>query len=195
MAIRFQLILNSLPRSFYARNTVTVAKDLLGKKLVRRIGSKRISGFITETEAYGHTDDPASHAFRRKTERNKAMFEEVGRSYVYFTYGMYFCFNVVARNTRKDAGAVLIRAIKPEKGIDIMKKNRGKKDEKNLTDGPAKLSQALDITKKQYGVDLTRNSELFITKGLEFPKKIIATPRIGIKNGVDNLWNFKIKIN
>ena len=195
MVKRFRLILNSIPRSFYSRNTVTVAKDLLGKKLVRKIGGKRVSGFITETEAYGHTDDPASHAFRRKTERNRAMFEEVGRSYVYFTYGMYFCFNVVARNPRKEAGAVLIRAIQPEKGIDIMKKNRGKTDEKNLTDGPAKLSQAFDITKKQYGVDLTNNLDLFITKGWEFPKKIIATPRIGIKNGKDNLWNFKIKIN
>jgi len=186
--------LNSLPRSFYARNTVTVAKELLGKKLVRKVGNQQISGIITETEAYRHQDDPASHAFRRKTERNKAMFEEVGRAYVYFTYGMYFCFNVVARNPRVKAGAVLIRAIHPEKGIDIMKKNRGKINEKNLTDGPAKLSQALDITKKQYGVDLTRNSELFITKGLQ-KQKIIATHRIGINTALDNLWNFKIQIN
>ena len=186
--------MNSLPRSFYARNTVTVAKELLGKKLVRKVGNQRISGIITETEAYRHQDDPASHAFRRKTERNKAMFEEVGRAYVYFTYGMYFCFNVVARNPKVKAGAVLIRAIHPEKGIDIMKKNRGKNNEKNLTDGPAKLSQALDITKKQYGVDLTRNSELFITKGLQ-KQKIIATRRIGINTALDNLWNFKIQIN
>ncbi len=186
--------MNSLPRSFYARNTVTVAKELLGKKLVRKVGNQRISGIITETEAYRHQDDPASHAFRRKTERNKAMFEEVGRAYVYFTYGMYFCFNVVARNPRVKAGAVLVRAIHPEKGIDIMKKNRGKINEKNLTDGPAKLSQALDITKKQYGVDLTRNSELFITKGLQ-KQKIISNPRIGINTALENLWNFKIQIN
>jgi len=106
---------------------VTVAKGLLGKRLVRKVGSHKISGIITETEAYRHRDDPSSHAFRRKTERNKAMFEEVGRAYVYFTYGMYFCFNVVARNSKADAGAVLIRAIYPEKGIEIMKKNRGKK--------------------------------------------------------------------
>ncbi len=186
--------MNSLPRSFYARNTVTVAKELLGKKLVRKVGNQRISGIITETEAYRHQDDPASHAFRRKTERNKAMFEEVGRAYVYFTYGMYFCFNVVARNPKVKAGAVLIRAIHPEKGIDIMEKNRGKINEKNLTDGPAKLSQALDITKKQYGVDLTRNSELFITKGLQ-KQKIISNPRIGINTALENLWNFKIQIN
>ena len=172
-----------------------VAKGLLGKKLVRKVGNKQISGIITETEAYRHKDDPASHAFRRKTERNKAMFDEVGRAYVYFTYGMYFCFNVVARNQKAEAGAVLIRAICPEKGIDIMKKNRGKDNEKILTDGPAKLAQALDITKKQYGVDLTKKSELFITEGIPKPRKISASSRIGISTALDNLWNFKIKIN
>ena len=172
-----------------------VAKGLLGKKLVRKVGNQHISGIITETEAYRHKDDPASHAFRRKTERNKAMFDEVGRAYVYFTYGMYFCFNVVARNQKADAGAVLIRAIYPETGIDIMKKNRGKDNEKILTDGPAKLAQALDITKKQYGVDLTKKSELFITEGIPKPRKISSSSRIGISTALENLWNFKIKIN
>ena len=183
-----------LPRSFYARNTVTVAKELLGKRLVRIIDNCTLSGIITETEAYRHKDDPASHAFRSKTERNKIMFEQVGRAYVYFTYGMYFCFNVVARNPKFKAGAVLIRAIQPEIGIDIMEKNRGKVSEKNLTNGPAKLSQALGITKKQYGVDLTMDSNLFITEGLQTPAKIIASPRVGIKSGLDSLWNFKIQI-
>jgi len=187
--------LNSLPRSFYARDTIKVAKELLGKQLVRKIGKSRISGIITETEAYRHKDDPASHAFRKKTERTKAMFEEVGRAYVYFTYGMHFCFNVVAKDPKVDAGAVLIRAIHPEKGIEIMKKNRGKSDEKSLTDGPAKLTQALDISKKQYGIDLTRNLELFITDGIEKPQKIIASTRIGVNTATDNLWNFKIFLN
>lgn len=180
-----------LPREFYSRDTVTVAKALLGKKLVRKIGRKKITGIITETEAYRHKDDPASHAFRKKTDRNRAMFEEVGRAYVYFTYGMYFCFNVVARKPKVDAGAVLIRAIQPEKGIDIMKKNRQKDEIKNLANGPAKLAQALCINKNQYGVDLTRNSELFITEGIE-RKKIISSPRIGISTATENLWNFKI---
>jgi len=169
-----------------------VAKELLGKRLVRKVNGKTMSGIITETEAYRHKDDPASHAFRSKTERNKVMFEQVGRAYIYFTYGMYFCFNVVARNPKSKAGAVLIRSIQPELGVDIMKKNRRKYDLKNLTNGPAKLSQALDITKKQYGVDLTRDSNLCITKGLEKTRKIIASPRVGIKSGLDNLWNFKI---
>ena len=182
-----------LPREFYSRDTVTVAKALLGKKLVRKIGNKTIAGIITETEAYRHKDDPASHAFRKKTERNRAMFEEVGRAYVYFTYGMYFCFNVVARKPKIDAGAVLIRAIHPENGIDIMKKNRQKDEIKNLTNGPAKLAQALSINKNQYGADLTQSSELFITEGIK-RKKIISSPRIGISTATENLWNFKINL-
>ena len=185
--------MNTLPREFYLQDTVTVAKNLLGKKIVRKIGRTEISGIITETEAYRHKDDPASHAFRNKTERNKAMFEQVGRAYVYFTYGMYYCFNVVARHPNIDAGAVLIRAIKPEKGIKIMQKNRKISDLKNLSNGPAKLAQSLEITKKQYGVDLTTDSKLFITEGIE-SKKIISSPRIGIKEAADKLWNFKIEI-
>ena len=138
--------MNSLPRSFYARDTVIVAKGLLGKKIVRKVGNQRISGIITETEAYRHKDDPASHAYRRKTERNKAMFEEVGRAYVYFTYGMYFCFNVVAKKPKAEAGAVLIRAIYPEKGIEVMKKNRGKIEEKNLMDKKEAMRDLIKIS-------------------------------------------------
>jgi DNA-3-methyladenine glycosylase len=183
--------LTILPRTFYTKDTVTVAKNLLGKKIVRKIGRKEISGIIIETEAYRHKDDPASHAFRNITERNKVMFGEVGKAYVYFTYGMHYCFNIVARNSKFEAGAVLIRAITPEKGIEIMEKNRGMKDSKRLTDGPAKLTQALGITKKHYGLDLTINSELFITEGIKISGKIISSPRIGIKNATDRLWNFK----
>ena len=181
-----------LPREFYSENTVLVAKNLLGKKIIRKIGRTEISGFITETEAYRHKDDPASHAFRSITERNKIMFGKVGTAYVYFTYGMHYCFNVVARNQKSKAGAVLIRAIKPEKGIKTMQKNRRSGNLKNLTDGPAKLTQALQITKKQYGIDLTTDSKLFITDGIK-PKKIISSSRIGIKEATDKLWNFKIK--
>jgi DNA-3-methyladenine glycosylase len=185
--------LTILPREFYSKDTVTVAKNLLGKKIIRMIGQNEISGIITETEAYGHNDDAASHAFRKITDRNKVMFEKVGFAYVYFTYGMHFCFNVVAKNPKLAAGAVLIRAIKPENGIKIMQKNRGNPNLKNLTNGPAKLAQALDITKEQYGIDLTKKSELYITEGIKF-KKIISSPRIGITKDVDKLWNFKINI-
>lgn len=183
-----------IAREFYQRNTVQVAKELLGKTLVRKIGNKTLTGIITETEAYRFSDDPASHAHRGITPRNKAMFEEVGRAYVYFTYGMYYCVNAVARSKNYQAGAVLLRAIKPEKGINHMIKNRTIKKESELTNGPAKLTQALKIDKKQYGVDLTKVGELFITEGIE-KQKIFASNRIGIKNGIENLWNFKINLN
>ena len=185
--------MNILPRKFYLKNTVTVAKNLLGKRIVRKIGRREISGIIIETEAYRHKDDPASHAFRKITDRNKAMFGDVGMAYVYFTYGMYFCFNVVARHPKIEAGAVLIRAIKPEKGIKIMQKNRKITNLKSLTNGPAKLTQALKITKEHYGIDLTKHSKLFITDGIK-PVKITTSPRIGIKEATDKLWNFKMKI-
>ena len=183
-----------LPREFYARNTVTVAKELLGKSLIRKNGTSVISGIICETEAYRHKDDPASHAYRGMTERNKAMFGEVGHAYVYFTYGMYFCVNAVAKSNNSDAGAVLIRALKPQKGVELMKKYRKTESISNLTDGPAKLTQALRINRDQYGVDLAKKSELYITEGIDLKLKIISDKRVGIKNGVDKRWNFKIDI-
>ncbi len=185
--------MNILPREFYLKNTVTVAKNLLGKRIVRKIGRHEISGIIIETEVYRHKDDPASHAFRKITDRNKVMFGDVGMSYVYFIYGMHYCFNVVAKNPKIAAGAVLIRAIKPEKGIKIMQENRKIRNLKSLTNGPAKLTQALEITKEQHGIDLTKHSKLFITEGIK-PKKISASSRIGIKEAIEKLWNFKIKI-
>ena len=135
---------NILARDFYDRDTVTVARDLLGKRLVRIEDGVVMSGVICETEAYGHADDPASHAHRRRTERNSAMFGQTGRAYVYFTYGMHHCFNVVARAPGVAAGAVLIRAILPCQGMDSMIRNRGR--DQNIADGPAKLAQALGIT-------------------------------------------------
>ncbi len=180
-----------LSRKFYHRDTVIVAKELLGKRIVRKFGSTELSGIITETEAYRFEDDPASHAYRGITPRNRAMFGEVGKTYVYFTYGMYYCMNVVARSKNFNAGAVLIRAIKPEAGIEAMLKNRNKETIQGLTNGPAKLTQALKISKKQYGVDLVSSNELFITKGIN-NSLITSKPRIGIKKGTDKLWNFSI---
>ena len=150
-----------------------------------------MSGTIIETEAYRHKDDPASHAFRNITDRNKVMFGEVGIAYVYFTYGMHYCFNVVAKKMKTPAGAVLIRGIVPEKGIKKMQENRNIENLKNLTNGPAKLTQALEITKEHYGIDLTKKTELYIEEGLEI-KKIKKSPRIGIKDGKEMLWNFQI---
>ena len=182
-----------LPRKFYSKDTVTVAKNLLGKRIIRKIRHIEISGIITETEAYGHNDDLGSHAFRKITDRNKIMFGEVGFAYVYFTYRMHFCFNVVAKDPKKAAGAVLIRAIEPEKGINVMQKNRGNVDLKNLVNGPAKLAQALCITKEHYGLDLTKKSKLYIAEGIK-TKRMITSPRVGIAKAVDKMWNFKIII-
>ena len=185
--------MNILPRRFYVSDTKKVARDLLGKTLVRKVGKRVLSGIIIETEAYKGKNDPASHSSRKKTERNKIMFGEVGRAYVYFTYGMHYCFNVVAKKEEDESGAVLIRAIQPIQGIKHMIKNRKTNVVSNLANGPGKLTQAMQITLKEYNLDLTKNSSLFIVDG-EKPAKIIAKPRIGIKTGIDKLWNFSYKI-
>ena len=185
-----------LTRSFYDHDTVDVSRDLLGKILVRKINGNIISGVIVETEAYRYKDDPASHTYGGMTERNKAMFGQVGRAYVYFTYGMHYCVNAVARSQDYDAGAVLIRSLIPQQGMDFMSRQRKTSDISNLTNGPAKLTQALNITKKEYGEDLTKRSNLFITAGLEIKKsEIVKGPRIGIKKATDKMWNFKITKN
>jgi DNA-3-methyladenine glycosylase len=185
-----------LTRSFYARDTVDVARDLLGKILVRKIDGNVISGMIVETEAYRYRDDQASHTYGGMTERNKAMFGQVGRAYVYFTYGMHYCVNAVARSPDYEAGAVLIRSLVPQKGVDFMSRQRKTDDISNLTNGPAKLTQALKITKKEYGEDLTKRSSLYVIEGLEIKKsEIFSGPRIGIKKANDKMWNFKITKN
>ncbi len=185
-----------LARSFYDRDTVDVARDLLGKTLVRKIDGNILSGIIVETEAYRYKDDPASHTYGGMTERNKAMFGQVGRAYVYFTYGMHYCVNAVARSPDSEAGAVLIRSLVPKKGINFMLCQRKTRDISNLTNGPAKLTQALKITKKEYGEDLTKRSSLYVIDGLEIKKsEILSGPRIGIKKANDKMWNFKIAKN
>jgi DNA-3-methyladenine glycosylase len=182
-----------ISRSFYDRDTVEVARDLLGKVLVRKIDGCIISGIIVETEAYRYKDDAASHTYGGMTERNKAMFGQVGRAYVYFTYGMHYCVNAVARSQNYEAGAVLIRSLVPKQGIDFMSRQRKTSDISDLTNGPAKLTQALNITKKEYGEDLTKRSRLYVIDGLEIKKSDIVTgPRIGIKKANDKMWNFKL---
>lgn len=183
-----------LSRSFYTRDTVSVAENLLGKTLVRKINGTTVSGIITETEAYRYKDDPASHSFGGKTQRNSAMFGQVGLAYVYFTYGMHYCVNAVARDATFEAGAVLIRSLHPKRGIDFMIRERKTDMTSNLTNGPAKLTQALKITKKQYGEDLTKISTLYITDGVNVRRSMIeAGPRIGIKKSTDKMWNFTIR--
>ena len=180
-----------LPRSFYRRDTTEVARDLLGMTLVRRAGGTVRSGIITETEAYGSRDDPASHAFGRVTPRNRAMFGEVGRAYVYFTYGMHYCVNAVAYGEGSPAGAVLIRSLKPVSGLDEMAECRGT-GAKSLTGGPAMLAQALGITGEQYGEDLTTSGGLSVRHS-DVRGDILAGPRVGIKKGTELQWNFVLR--
>jgi DNA-3-methyladenine glycosylase len=157
-----------------------------------------LSGTIIETEAYGHTNDPASHAFKGKTNRNKAMFGEVGRAYIYFIYGNHYCFNIVAKDDNCDAGAVLIRAIQPYEGLNLMKIFRKTNDIMNLASGPGKLSQAFKISKKHNEFDITddRNNFFYLEEELHQKEKIIdkfkvlETSRIGITNGLDKKWRF-----
>jgi DNA-3-methyladenine glycosylase len=176
--------------SFYARPTEIVAKDLIGKVLVRTIAGCRLAGRIVETEAYGYSDDPASHACRGPTARNSVMFGQVGVTYVYFTYGNHYCVNVSARSNKALAGAVLIRGVEPVQGVDMMRKFRQIDDIVSLTSGPGKLTQALNITSALNGADMKdKNSELHIEFGAE-PESVVATPRIGITRATDKNWRF-----
>jgi len=187
-----------LPRSFYLRPTLQVARSLLGKYIVRKYSDKVLVGKIVETEAYIGPNDPASHAYRGRTERNKVMFEEGGRAYVYFTYGMHYCFNIVTEREGYPA-AVLIRAVEPIEGVEEMRRNRGftarEKHEADLANGPAKFCEALQISKKLNGLQLTRG-ELFLSDGESIPRSKIGTSRrIGIRNGREKKWRFYVREN
>ncbi len=182
-----------LPRSFYARDTKEVAKDLLGKMLVRKLTKATIKGKIVETEAYYGEEDPASHAFRGRTERAKIMWGIPGTAYVYLIYGMYYLFNIVTEKKEK-AGAVLIRALDPQEGIGLMKTMRKTDEIKNLTNGPGKLTQAFAITNKEHKEDLLSGS-LVIEEGIKEEFEIISTTRIGVNAGGQAKLRFYIKGN
>ncbi len=187
-----EIFMRLLERSFYQRETVEVAHDLLGKIVVRQYYHHLLAGRIVETEAYT-IDDEASHSHRGQTHANRAMFGPVGHAYIYFIYGNHYCLNAVARNQNHEAGGVLIRALEPINGIEFMKQFRGITDIHNLTNGPGKLAQALHITKALYGIDLTQKGELYIVDGQTIPEKdICAAPRIGISKATDVLWRFYI---
>lgn len=157
---------------------------LLGWTLVYASPSGKISGRIVEVEAYTE-DDPAAHSYRGKTERNKSLFEQGGTVYIYFTYGMHYCLNI-AVGPKGSGQGVLIRAVEPVEGIDIMQRNRNKKD--NLTSGPAKLMQAFGIPKSLNGTSIF-DGPLRLMPG-KAPGQVIATERIGIKKGQKALWRF-----
>ena len=203
-----------LPCSFYLRPTLIVAKDLLGKYLVRQLGQIMLIGKIVEVEAYLGEKDPASHAYRGKTTRNEVMFKNGGHLYVYFTYGMHFCANIVTEE-EGIGHAVLLRAVEPIKGIEVMKRKRkftrqkdppdswrassgqasDEMDYRMLTNGPAKLCQAFGIERTENGTDLL-GSVIFLSEGEKTPPSyIVSTTRIGITNGSEKKWRFYLKGN
>jgi DNA-3-methyladenine glycosylase len=176
-----------LDEKFYSRDTLTVAKELLGKVLVHNVDGKLLKGKIVETEAYLGTKDKAAHSYGgKRTKRAETMYEQPGRAYVYLIYGMYYCFNIVAEEEGVPE-AVFIRAIEPLVGIDKMSINRfgksydqlSKQQKKNLTNGPGKLSIALNIDKTLDKEDLC-GDKLYLEKGQENKFNIIETTRIGI---------------
>ena len=202
-----------LSPSFYKQTTLEIAKNLLGTFLVHDSPNGKTVGKIVETEAY-LADDPACHASRGETPRNKMMFDPPGHAYIYFIYGMYFCFNVVT--AKKGVGeAVLIRALEPMEGIELMHKRRAKKNKGHfsiheLCNGPAKLVIAMGITKDMNGVDLSKG-DLKLLRPSVTPDsdpgspgrsriqcgmtEIHTTTRIGIVQGAHLPYRFYFKDN
>ena len=187
-----------LKQSFFARDTLLAARDLLGKKLVRTLNGQQLSGLIVETEAYLSEADSANHAAKGRTPRNSVMFEAGGIAYVYFVYGMHYMLNVVTGVAGKPC-AVLLRAIQPLEGVETMRALRGNKTQ-HLTDGPARLCQALNIDKSFNRWDLTQGSRLWIEDAPPPPAAQIMTgPRIGIGYASPQAkqapWRFWLKNN
>lgn len=186
-----------LIRSFFEQNTLSVARELLGKKLVRRLDGQILSGMIVETEAYIGASDTACHASKGKTPRNTVMFGKAGIAYVYFVYGMHYMLNVVTE-AEDNPCAVLIRAIMPLDGCDVMEMRR-KRTGKNLTDGPAKVCQAMGIDKSLNSWDLTCGEKLWLEEYQKISSdRIHRTPRIGINYAAqkdkDALRRFRVEI-
>lgn len=170
------------------------AKRLLGCLLVREIGSKRLVGRIVETEAY-HQNDAASHSYKGRTPRVAVMFGPAGFAYVYFTYGMHYCMNVVT-GPEGEGSAVLIRTLEPLEGLEGMAENRrGLSSGVQLTNGPAKLCQALQINKTFNGHDLRQAPLILQINPAVKDREIIKTTRIGISREIDRPWRFYLRDN
>lgn len=188
------LDLSPLPRRFFSRPTLEVARDLLGRLLVRRLGDRLVGGWIVEAEAYIGEEDPACHAAVGRTERNTVMYGPSGHAYVYFSYGQHHCVNVVTGG-RGRPEAVLIRALQPAIGQEFMRRRRGARTaELDLTRGPGRLCQAL-------GIDLCLNGAKFhaaadpsaplaLARGRGRPEILGVSARIGIRRGLEYPWRF-----
>lgn len=179
-----------LSAAFYQRPTLTVARDLLGKVFVRRLGEDALRGRIVEVEAYHQQGDEAAHTFRGRTARNEVMFHAGGFLYVYFTYGMHHCMNVVTEGEGVGA-AVLIRALEPLDGLAVMRRNRVRPcRDVDLANGPAKLCQAFALTRVHNGLPLD-GRVVGIADAPAVPESaVMTTTRIGISRGRDLPWRF-----
>lgn len=187
-----------LPVSFYARPTLDVLEDLIGRILVRSLKEGAISGVIVEAEAYCGEDDPASFASRGRTKKSERLYGPPAKAFVYLTYGMHHMLNVVTE--REDfPAAVLIRALEPLEGISLMEARRRTNKIKNLCSGPAKLCQALSIDLGLNGLSVSSpKSPLFIREGSrneKGKKELIWRPRIGIRQGQERMWRAYLKDN
>src|SRR4051812_23184599 len=177
-----------LPRSFFATPPSQLAQRLIGQRLVRILDDgPRLAGIIVETEAYLGTVDRAAHSFGgRRTPRNEAMYQRPGTAYVYFTYGMHFCMNVVCGRIGEPV-AVLLRALEPVEGLEVMRENRSQRRrlttlrDRDLCSGPGRLCQALAIGRELDGADLAQNPALSIESGKSYgPKDLVRTTRVGV---------------
>ncbi|MBN2410584.1 DNA-3-methyladenine glycosylase [candidate division KSB1 bacterium] len=174
-----------ITREFYQRDAVLVARELLGKLLVRDLNGSLLSGMICETEAYLGEMDSASHAFRGKTTRNSVMFGPPGKAYIYLIYGKHYMFNIVTER-ENIPHAVLIRGILPVKGIKQMRLNRDSSTG-NLTNGPGRLCRTMNINQSLNECDLTSGKDLWIEEYLCIPSKnILSGSRIGIEYAMQN---------
>jgi DNA-3-methyladenine glycosylase len=185
-----------LPRSFFDRSPLRVGREIIGKILVRKLpDGKELSGIIVEAEAYGGNKDPASHSYRGKTARNEVMFGEAGHAYVYFTYGFHYCLNFVTSSKFGKASAVLIRAVEPLTGIEIMESRRNTKILTQLASGPGKIGQAFLIDKKLNGVDITEENSPIRVEDSDRHPKIASSVRIGINVAIERKWRFYASAN
>jgi DNA-3-methyladenine glycosylase len=184
----------TLPRSFYRRDPVDLAPLLLNKVLVRdEPGVERVAARLVEVEAYRGSSDPGSHGYRGKTPRTVTMFGPPGHVYVYFTYGMHWCANVVAAHRPGDAGAVLLRAAEPLEGVDLMRARRPTaRSDRELCSGPARLCQAFGLTGVDDGTDLTAGALRLVDDGTPLPATPFVSTRIGLAagRGDEHPWRF-----
>ncbi len=184
--------MNTLPQSFFKSPAPDLAQNLLGCSLVHLTEEGKTTGIIVETEAYSQ-EDAASHSYKGETARTKAMFGPGGHAYIYFTYGMHYCFNVVSGESGHGQG-VLIRALEPVGGIELMQQRRNKEGLRELCNGPAKLVQAMGISMVDYGKPLFEG-DLYIEGRQGDDPLIEIGPRVGISKAVDVPWRFWIKDN